>query len=74
MLTSAVTIQDCSLPFAAAASSYAIEKSGAHKCLGKSPWRLIGSGVTFYPPHAQVGPTDLAGTFPPHWSVSKQEH
>jgi hypothetical protein len=30
---------------------------------GKSPLRLIGSGVTFIPPPTRVGPTDPAGTF-----------
>ena len=35
-----------------------------HKFLGKSPWRLIGSGVTFYLPFARVR-TDRPGRNPP---------
>src|SRR5258708_31109256 len=35
-----------------------------HKFLGKSPWRLIGSGVTFYFPLARVR-TDRPGRNPP---------
>ena len=44
-----------------------LEKLPAKKALaisGKSPWRLIGSGVTFISPPTRVGPADPAGTLP----------
>ena len=54
-------------------SLIAIPNEVADKFLGKSPWRLIGSGVTFCFPLARVR-TDRPGRNPPSFhSICAQE-
>ena len=50
-------------------SLIAIPNEVADKFLGKSPWRLIGSGVTFYFPLARVR-TDRPSRNPPTFDFS----